>query len=293
MTTKGSPFVRVRSFLTTAIVLSVALITALPATSSGALAPLTPRIINGNTVSANTYAHRWNFIVRLVDPAEPQVFPYGGFCGGSLISSRLVLTAAHCVTRTSEVTGVTTFTKPLAMQVVVNNGPTLPSNGSEIRVPVTRITVHPNFDGSTLDNDLALVQLGTVPSGSNWAPITIVDTVGDGINFGDEQWGDGTGMLNSDDGPWTAGWGNRSTNPDPSHGNFSPTLEQVEIPIKADSACQSNFDGTDATNPFHPVTMICAGTNSKDDHDPNPKDTCQGDSGGPLIVWSGLAGNPG
>jgi len=206
--------VRVRSFIIIGIVLTAALMTTYPAASPGASGPITARIINGTSVSPTTYSHRWNFIVRLVDPAEFQVYPYSGFCGGSLISSRLVLTAAHCVTDTNDFTGVTTITKPLAIQVVANGGPSLPSDGSETRIPVTRITVHPNFDGHTLDNDLALIQLGAPPQSSDWSPISIVDQAGLG-GFGDEQWGDGLGKIGSTDGPWTAGWGNKSTKPRP------------------------------------------------------------------------------
>ena len=72
------------------------------------------------------------------------------FCGGTLVKSNFVVTAAHC----SDF-----FT---ADQVQVLTG-TRRLDGTGERRDVVRIAVHPEWNSTTLDNDVAVWELSYLP----------------------------------------------------------------------------------------------------------------------------------
>jgi secreted trypsin-like serine protease len=95
------------------------------------------RIVGGETAGSATWG--WAVSLAIGD---------GYLCGGSIIASSWVLTAAHCVKDV------------LASQVTAYAGSTRRWAGSQNRV-ASQIIVHPSYNEDTYENDLALVKLAT------------------------------------------------------------------------------------------------------------------------------------
>jgi len=187
------------------------------------------RIVGGKTANTNA----WPWMTALVDSNNDV------FCGSSLIAKDWVLTAAHCVYNTA----------PTSFNVIVNRADLNSNSGDELSVE--KIIIHPLYNDSTLDNDLALIKL---TSPSQYPPIKLLEP----YSFQDD---DEKSAL-------ALGWGNVSATED----IFPDELQQVELSIIGNISCSTVMDGiTD--------DVLCAGDKNYE------KDTCQGDSGGPLIIF--------
>lgn len=165
------------------------------------------------------------------------------FCGGTLYKANFVITAAHC---SDFVT---------AGQVQVLTG-TRRLDGSGVRRNVTRIVIHPSYNASTYDYDVAVWQLSSSATGAPLATLATADPA------------QGTALL-------ATGWGATS------EGGGSPIdLRKVTVPLANRTNCNdSNSYSGEITS-----RMLCAGRDS------GGIDTCQGDSGGPLARGSVLTG---
>jgi secreted trypsin-like serine protease len=131
--------------------------------TSPAAAPVTPRtIINGTSVTATDFAQSWPFIAGLL-----RVNTNGSadlFCTGSVVASRWVITAAHCVE------GL------VASNLAVAVGDPDISSGRARAISVTEIRIHPGFRSNLL-NDVALLKLAS-DAGVTPAQLPSVDVTG-------------------------------------------------------------------------------------------------------------------
>jgi secreted trypsin-like serine protease len=215
-----------------------ALLALLLCTTAQARPQAQPRIINGHPAAAGEY------------PAQG-VLEQNGFgfiCGGTLLSNRYFLTAAHCVT--DEHTGAALPFNQFSVRL----GSTDRDAGQ--RFTFSALDRNSAYDPNTLDNDTALFTLSS-PAPAADEPIRLVTT---GEN---PLWSAGKQAT-------IIGWGETGS-------GVSQELLETTAPMRSDLDC-GNAYGT-AADGFHSSTMTCAGDGSTD--------TCQGDSGGPLMVSDG------
>jgi trypsin len=199
---------------------------------------LTPRIVGGSIATASDNP----FQVALLTKSVANNFD-AQFCGGTLYKANYVVTAAHC---SDFVT---------AGQVQVLTG-TRRLDGTGVRRDVIRISIHPNWNPGTFDNDVAVWQLSSSATGAPVASLATVDPA------------TGTNLL-------ATGWGALTEG-----GSFPIDLRKVTLPL----ASRTNCNDANSYNGQITANMLCAGRDS------GGIDTCQGDSGGPLARGSVLTG---
>lgn len=226
-------------------------------TYCAAYAGKTPRIVGGDEAEPGA----WPWMVALTDADESDIYD-GLRCGGSLIHSKWVITAAHCVR--DERTGRNIRTKDIEVVLGVHN---LKDDTGE-RVRVKRIVSHPDYDSWTMDSDIALLELEKDVS---YEPIPVVS---------------GDSSLEGEDSV-IMGWGTLEM----SEQTYPPELQQASIPIVSNEVCNASYNDKNsdfdwwfswlfgyAADDEITDNMMCAGFEAGE------KDTCGGDSGGPLIV---------
>ena len=201
----------------------------------------TPRIINGTQATEGEFP----FQVELM---RDHGSSYSVYCGGTLISSTWVVTAAHCITEVGNPTHIIYGTNTISP---LDDGQT---------VAVSNVYVHENYAGETqvdgkyyMDNDIALLQLA---SPVNVAPMDYLSMTG---NLGYV-----VGTLAT-----VSGWGTTES------GSGSNVLMKTNLRVFNHERCADIYNGT--TNPIS-NNMICAGYTN------GATDSCTGDSGGPLFV---------
>jgi secreted trypsin-like serine protease len=215
-------------------------------------ADLPPALLHGAPWQAEIYSNftGWNS----KDRKHPQ-YAREERCGGSLIASGWVLTAAHCIAQDQVDRGYR-----------VRLG-TLDARKGGVTYRIDRMVRHGGYTVETADgpplNDIALVHFvadeQTNPSAADHTPQPIRLN---GTRAGDRIVGPGADVT-------VTGWGKNKSGPG---ARFSPVLRQADLQtVSCDSAPDYRGKTSDA--------MLCAGAPGED--------ACQGDSGGPLILTSG------
>merc|ERR1712241_45785 len=216
-----------------------------------------PYIIGGHDAS-RAGAYPWQASLQINDGWHN--------CGASLISNRLLLTAAHCVTQ-----GPDYYTVVLGLHDKDSK-----LQGKPEKYSVKNIVRHPQYQAQSMGfpNDIALIELNEVVDLSNEF-VSIIKLAEEGEKF------------YGNDNCWITGWGNVR-----SHGSnrIPNVLQEANVAVYKQQFCEMRMAGI---GDFH---MCLGGTGESG--------SCVGDSGGPFAckvggTWTlagvtswGLAGCP-
>nr|XP_045620801.1 serine protease 44-like [Procambarus clarkii] len=189
-------------------------------------------------------------------PATPHTYPWIAavfnrnkqFCGGSLIDSTHILTAAHCIAHMSHLDIAN-----LRVRVGAHNIHLAERTAQEFKV--SRVVRHKDYDSRKLLNDVAMMTLDRPAVFNDVVRPVCLDRSGN--DYVDEF-------------VTVAGWGSMfEGGPQPA------TLYEVKLKVTSNAECRSTYG---AAAPGGIVdSYLCAGATGFD--------SCQGDSGGPLVKF--------
>ncbi|KAJ6634036.1 Serine protease 41, partial [Pseudolycoriella hygida] len=172
-------------------------------------------------------------------------------CGGTLIGSSSVLTAAHCVFE---------FNRPIIPErILVELGKCnlLNSGTNSQQFQVYTVLLHPSYDSKTFKNDIAIIRLSTVATFNSFIqPICL--------------WPSNLIDVNQIVGKYgtIVGWGLAESD------KVSYILRKADMPVVSQIEClESNRE---LFGNFLSEKTFCAGSR-------NGTNACQGDSGGGLV----------
>jgi len=198
------------------------------------------RIVGGEEAEMNS--HPW--IVSIASGGSH-------FCGGSLISNNVVVTAAHCI----HDDGYSGVVSTSGLTVTAGEHKRDVFHGEEQTRTVKEIIKHPLYDPITVNMDIALLILDTgVLFNEGIQPICVTQT-----------------HPQKDTVCTASGWGTTSAG-----GSVTQELMEVDVPVVLSTKCSNWISSTVGQEVEITDEMFCAGLKQ------GGVDSCQGDSGGPL-----------
>ncbi|KAH8234907.1 hypothetical protein KR032_005220 [Drosophila birchii] len=201
------------------------------------------RIINGKLADAKEFPYQVFYDVLDLSNLQMPI-KWKPKCGGTLISKRIILTAAHC------------FDNPNIYAIKIYFGAVNRSNNSEIGqqqlvVKRANVVVHEDYDASFL-NDIAIIKFPVDIAFDEYikpAKLPQADIV-----YSNEA--------------FASGWGAIETN---GTEIYDPKLRHSNLTILSHAECKKRLK-----RHFLVSSKICVA--------PSENPTCMGDSGGPLAV---------
>ncbi|KAJ2238162.1 hypothetical protein H4R99_003444 [Coemansia sp. RSA 1722] len=203
------------------------------------------RIIGGQAASTGKFP----FAVHLFKDDSP-------YCGGTLIDSEWVVTAAHCVASSSGSGGAGEFSANDAASYKVGYG----SNGASLNdyVEVESITINAGFDPVWYTSDIALLK---IKSNADLVKKTQVASIsGASVDAGQT-------VIN-------VGWGQTSND----NTNQASTLMYADLVTADDATCKKGASDWNGQNGRYVCTAYATAPGVGN---------CFADSGGPLLLESG------
>ncbi|KAG5281170.1 hypothetical protein AALO_G00068180 [Alosa alosa] len=217
------------------IVLASVLIASAFGCGTPATEPLMTRVVNGVDAIPNS----WPWQISLQYQRNGQ---WGHTCGGSLIATNWVMTAAHCINT------------DLTYRVFVGKHNLVQDEAGSKAITPEKMIVHEKWNPIfvAFGNDIALIKLSEHVTLSDSVQLGCIPSAGS--------------ILTHDYPCYITGWGRLYTG-----GPIADNLQQALMPVVDHATCTKS----DWWGPALRTTMVCAGGDGV-------VGGCNGDSGGPL-----------
>ncbi|KAF7669322.1 hypothetical protein LDENG_00203440 [Lucifuga dentata] len=200
------------------------------------------RVIGGH--DAEPHAWKWQASLQFTSHNDDSFYH---ICGGSIIESFHILTAAHCVKSTDA----------HQYRVVVGEHNLHENDGSEQFISVEKVIVHPGWTGDVQNgNDIAILKLTDPVYDNGFVAMVNLPGPDEILPHGFKCYITGWGLMDLE-------------------GTVPAILQVAPLSVVEHSVCsQPDWWGSIALN-----TMVCAGGDGV-------ISGCQGDSGGPLNCFT-------